>query len=331
MSLNMTVPPAIQVGVWGIGEHATRTILPALSTCEMTHILAIGSRNSAVAEKHAKTLACRSTNGLDQLLDLEELDCVFVASPIDRHFEDGISVLEAGKHLWSEKTLCTSAEDALTLLEVAADSDLAICVSNPPLYHSQFGIMADLLTKNALGPIRTIHADFGFPHKDRENSRYKTGYGRGAIFDVGYYPLTIAASLFGDTPQIVGAVLESDEGFDVDTSGSALLRFADGMHLTASWGYGRDYINEIRITGEDAALLARPVFSKPPHLPVRLELIRENKHEEIAVCNKNQFVAMLEDFVKVTRDPAARNFRRLEAVTHQRLLNGVVDIAKLWG
>ena len=43
--------------------------------------------------------------------------------------------------------------------------------------------------------------------------------------------------------------MHTEDGFDVDTSGSALLAFDNGVDCHLSWGFGYSYRNEIDVWG----------------------------------------------------------------------------------
>ena len=120
----------------------------------------------------------------------------------------------------------------------------ALCLSCPPLYHPQFQALKEFVHAGELGQIRSISATFSFPHTDPSNTKYAPSKGGGALLDVGFYPLVVPASLFEEEPDLLGANTVIEDGYAVDTFGAALLHYPEtGIHHTATWGYGGDYIN----------------------------------------------------------------------------------------
>jgi NDP-hexose-3-ketoreductase len=224
------------------------------------------------------------------------LDAVFVATPIGLHFDDGRKVLEAGLHLWSEKAFTRNAQDAETLISLAAGRDLAVCVSLAPAHHALFTRLQGLIRAGEIGTVRAVSAHFGFSHVDASHSKYD-------------------------------AESTTEPGYSVDTAGACLLEFADGVTATAQWGYGRDYINELTVIGETGALTARPAFSKPPHLPPTLTLRRQNQETPIEVAPGDQFVDMLAVFAEAVRDTEIARRMRETALAHQVLLDQITVAA----
>lgn len=316
------------IGVHGIGDHARRTVLPAIDACTPLRLAGISTRNDTTRADTMAAWSCPGWNSLDAMLAEAELDAVFVCSPIGCHHDDGLKVLTRGFHLWSEKAFTADLAQAEALVGFAAERDLAVCVSLAPVHHNLFHAIRRLITTDAIGRPRDIIGHFGFPHVARERALYDPVLGGGALLDMGYYPLSMAAELLGETPEVAGAQLSRDDGYAVDTAGAALFAFASGAQATAQWGYGRDYINEMTIVGETGTILANPAFSKPAHLEVRLELRHQTAIDALAVEPCNQFQKMLDAFAAATRTPEGRRQYRAKALEHQRLLAQVAVAAR---
>ena len=63
-----------------------------------------------------------TTNDYRRLLELQDVDAVFVATPCDLHVEMSIAALEAGKHVYCEKPVGITAESIKKLVEVARNA-----------------------------------------------------------------------------------------------------------------------------------------------------------------------------------------------------------------
>ena len=312
----------IGIAVWGIGGHARRTVLPAIEKVPDLDLIAIGSRDRSVVEKEAKKFGCCGVGSLQQLIEFDEVDVVFVSTPIGCHATNVTMALAAGKHVWCEKAFTQNLDEAYQLVEMSREKDTAICVSCPPLHHPLYDRLIMLLEKKVVGKLRAIDAHFGFPHVEK-HSKYDPDVGGGALLDVGFYPLVVGSALMTECAVVTSAVIETETGFGVDTAGTALLRFPSGVHLTGRWGYGRDYINELRVFGETGEIRVSPVFSKPSNRVVKMEVLRQNKYEEIYVPDSDQFVEMLHAFIAPLKDPTLRDFYRERAFAQQKLISDV--------
>jgi predicted dehydrogenase len=78
------------------------------------------------------------TTSLAHVLADASIECVVVASPIETHAEIARLALHAGKHVFVEKPLATSAAEAEALDRCARDLDRVLFVGHHYLYHPVF-------------------------------------------------------------------------------------------------------------------------------------------------------------------------------------------------
>lgn len=80
-----------------------------------------------------------------------------ICTPHDRHVDDGLAALSAGKHVLVEKPIACTLEDADRMIAAAADSGRALMVAEnfhfmPAFRHVRAGLRAD-----AIGALRELH------------------------------------------------------------------------------------------------------------------------------------------------------------------------------
>ncbi len=318
----------LRIAVHGIGSHAQKKLLPAIQQCQTLELVGISTRNIKTLTSQCETWLCPGWGSIEALLEATNPNIVLISTPIGCHFEDGLKVLKAGVHLWSEKAFTLSISEAETLVKKASQKNLAICVSLAYRYHPLYRTVCQLINSQEIGALRSIVAQFGFPHTSGTHSIYDPQLSGGALLDVGYYPLIISAEMLGDSMELVGATVNTEKGYEINTSGAALLSSLSGATATAIWGYGRDYINRLEVIGENGTIVASPIFSKPEHLPIYLTLRRQNKDTAYEIPIADQFVKMLDAFAIATRDSALRHSLRETALEHQRLLSQVAAKAR---
>ena len=161
----------------------------------------IASRDLEVLKVQSDNWACRAWPSLNEMLLAPEVDAVMVSTPIPSHYADGMAVLKAGKHLWSEKALACTLEESEELVELSRRAELALCLSCPPLYHPQFEVLRTMIRKGQLGSIRSVSASFAFPFTKDERLKNNAG---GALLDTGFYPLGVPTFLFDEEPVLTG-------------------------------------------------------------------------------------------------------------------------------
>lgn len=134
-------------------------------------------------------------SSLSDCLKKYEFDTVFVAVPTEFHFQVGMQVLEAGKHLFIEKPLASNSQEALELCDEAARRNLQIMTGHIFLYNGGINAMKSYVDKGELGNLFYIHS-----------TRTNLGPLRSdvnALWDLASHDIAIFNYIFGGTPMQV--------------------------------------------------------------------------------------------------------------------------------
>ncbi len=98
-------------------------------------------------------------SSLADCLKKYDFDAVFVAVPTEFHFQVGMQVLEAGKHLFIEKPLASNSQEALELCEEAARRNLQLMTGQIFLYNGGITAMKKYVDSGELGNLFYINAN----------------------------------------------------------------------------------------------------------------------------------------------------------------------------
>lgn len=109
----------MRVGVLGTGYVAINNYLPILSGMDDVEIAAILSGHIENAQKAAKRFgAMKAVSTIEELVD-EGVDCAFVLTPKDLHFEHVSFLLNKGIPTYCEKPLATDLRDCRELARMS--------------------------------------------------------------------------------------------------------------------------------------------------------------------------------------------------------------------
>lgn len=303
----------IRAALWGVGGHSRRHVLPALARAEKIDLVAIHTRDPDTLADCAAEFSAVPFPSPESMLASPDVDVVYIATPTGLHASMARSAIESGKHVWCEKPLTTSYEATTDLVTLAAANGLVVLETDMFLHHPQFLELRQLLDNRVVGSPLTVTARFGFPHLDRSDFRYSQEAGGGALRDAGFYPIAAAVALIGHRVEVIGASLQTAPGFQVDTSGSALLRGGDQIALL-DWGFGRAYRNSIDIWCDSGTIDLARAFSKPPTLTTQVELDdRAGTTRTIDIRPADQFSLMLDAFAEISLGRAEYDARPMIA------------------
>jgi len=320
----------MRVVVWGLGRHAINKILPAVSAVSGLELYGVCSRNARSVSSYSEMWKCKGWTEASAMLRDTGADIVYVATPIGLHAEHGKQVLDARKHLWCEKPLTCQLQHTLELLESSRRHGLSICEGLMYLHHSQFRQLSNYITEGRLGSIKSIGCRFGIPRLEHAGFRLDPVLGGGALFDVGYYPMSAIQALFPEENADVSyANIVTRNGFAVDTDGHAVIALSGGAVASLEWGIHCAYRNEIDIWGEKGSLSTDKIFSKPAdYIPVFH--FRDMQGAETTEYGeaKDHFVSMFQDFRGMIDDLRAADAERGHIARRAELLDRVWFVSR---
>ena len=147
----------VRVGVIGAGWWGTFAHSPAVKSHPGAELVAVQSRERALAEKIARDFGAKhACTTVEEILALPELEAVIIASTPNVHYAQARAALESGRHVLIEKPMTISADEARELVELAARNHLQLVISCP-WHFTRHGMAArQLIQSGALGEIKMI-------------------------------------------------------------------------------------------------------------------------------------------------------------------------------
>ncbi len=117
-------------GLIGCGDISRKRIAPALKALEQCELVAVARANHALAESFAQEFgAKRWYKNWRDLINDDEIDAVYLATPVYLHAEQTIAAAEAGKHVLCEKPMAMNAEDCERMIETCKKHEVTFGVA----------------------------------------------------------------------------------------------------------------------------------------------------------------------------------------------------------
>lgn len=137
----------------------------------------------------------------NRVLADSEVEAVVLAVPAPRHFDMAHQALEAGKHVYVEKPMTLSAEEAETLVSYAEQQGKVLMVGHLMEYHPAVRLVKGLIQQGDLGEIYYLYSqriNLGIVRRD-EN----------ALWSLAPHDISVALYLLEAQPSYVSAQGES--------------------------------------------------------------------------------------------------------------------------
>ena len=153
-TLSASAPLALGViGPRGFGAFCT----DAYHAAGIARVLAFAGRDGAnVRELAARCGVPHALTDWREMLADPEIEAVHIATPPDKHAEMAVAALRAGKHVFVEKPLATSSEDAQAILDAARGSGKVAGVNFVMRYSPLYQAVQAIRQGGALGPLTHI-------------------------------------------------------------------------------------------------------------------------------------------------------------------------------
>ena len=289
----------LNIAVWTVGDHARRNILPAINKSKSVNLVGIFTRNIDVLTSQSKQYDCHAYNDSGELLSDSNVEVVYISSPNALHYEQVKQCLLSNKHVIVEKSALSSLEETQEIIDLAKSKDLVIMEAFMFLYHRQFSDLKELIKSEKYGKMLFVEASFGFPHLSKDDIRYSKELAGGALNDAGAYTICAILDLLGSDSELIFSDLNTEDGYDVDTSGMAVF-MKDNIKAVCKWAMGGSYKNEITIWCEKGHIVVDRAFSKPETYKSSIKISHNTETiEEISSGKDNHFINMLDKFFAI--------------------------------
>ncbi|MGX5682767.1 Gfo/Idh/MocA family protein [Schumannella luteola] len=207
-------------------------IAPDFQECEGVELVALGARDAERARPWAEERGIPSTVPVDELLDRDDIDVVYIATPHHNHAELALRAIDAGKGVLVEKAFTTTLAEAEAVVDAARTAGVFLMEAMWTRFNPAIRVIQRLIAEGAVGTPRTVMASFGFPLPYGDHRLWDPARAGGSLLDQGVYPLTIAQLVLGepDTVAATGSRLGYD-GSDtgVDSELGMLLGYSGGQ------------------------------------------------------------------------------------------------------
>jgi predicted dehydrogenase len=147
----------IRIGLIGCGSLSQIGILPQLAepdARERIEFVAVCDTVAARAEETARAYDIPlAFTDADDVINHNGIDLVLIITPIDLHFPLAMKALRAGKHVYVQKTMTTTYEEAKQLIATARERNLILVSAPGQMLAPAMQAMRTLVTSGALGDV----------------------------------------------------------------------------------------------------------------------------------------------------------------------------------
>jgi len=218
----------IEVGLIGFGLGGRYFHAPVIRAVPGVRLAAVLQRTGDSA-RQAYPDACivRTT---DELLAIESVRLIVIATPNQSHFPLAKRCLEAGRDVVVDKPFTTTVAEAVQLLELAQKLGRILTVYHDRRFDADFQALRKVVASGQLGPIVRFEDTYDRyrPSPKPGAWREQPGPGSGILFDLAPHLIDQAFTLLGRPLALAADVRTERHGVATDDAFDILLYYPEG-------------------------------------------------------------------------------------------------------
>lgn len=187
----------IKVGIVGMGCMGA-VHYRSYKNIESTEVVAVAEVRLETAKAELNGDAVAIYESMEDMLEKEKLDIIDICTPTYMHKDMVIKALEYGAHVFCEKPMAVTAEDAEAMVEAARKTDKFFMIGHVIRFYGAYRYIKSVIDSGELG--KPLHVSFrrscNIP-KDWELWRHDRSKGGGSLLDLSVHDLDFVQYALG--------------------------------------------------------------------------------------------------------------------------------------
>ena len=210
-------------------------------------------RAKEFAEKHGVQ---KYYTDMEEMLNDENVDIVYVASPNSLHYSQSKMALEHKKHVINEKPFTPTLKECNELFELAKENGVFIFEAITTIHLPNYALVKEHLKD--CGELKFVQCNFsqyssryGKYKNHEQTNAFDPAFNGGALMDINVYCIHFVTGIFGK-PESVSYI--ANRGYNgIDTSGILIMRYP-GFIATCVGAKDSSSENHVYIQGDQGTI-----------------------------------------------------------------------------
>lgn len=251
-------------GIIGCGNVTEVKSGPAFNKVNGSRLLAVMRRNKSLAEDYAKRHNVPKVySDPYQLINDNEIDAVYVATPPGSHAAYAIDTLKAGKPVYIEKPMAINYEECEMINEASAKYGVPVFVAYYRRALPGFLKVKEMIENGRIGKVLFFQVQLFKPASEDEkagNLPWRVDpavAGGGHFFDLASHQLDYFDYIFGPVLRVRSMARNNGGLYKAEDFVTAELEYSNGITGTGTWCFNvspTSYRDIIEIIGDKGSI-----------------------------------------------------------------------------
>jgi predicted dehydrogenase len=234
----------VRWGLIGCGDISRKRVAPALADLPQADLVAVNRARSELLGTFASEFGTRRTyQNWRELLKDDEIDAVYVATPVDLHAPMTIAAACSGKHVLCEKPMALSLEECDCMIQACRENAVHLGIAYYRHFYPVIQRTKQLISSGELGKVVLLQLNaFEYFNPSPGDPRHwfieKNRAGGGPMFDFGCHRIQVLLDIVGTVQKVkafFGRIVFERE---VEDTATAILRCEGEIQATITISHG---------------------------------------------------------------------------------------------
>lgn len=320
---------ALGWGILGTAGIADRAICPAIAQTDGADLVAVLSRDRPRGEEFARRHGgARVFTDYDKLLADADVDVVYVASPNALHADQVVAAAAAGKHVFCDKPLATSVEDARRAVEACQAAGVKLGINFQTRHHRFVAEVKQALSDGRIGDLVIAEVEVSPGRNPLRGWRTDPELaGLGSVNNLGVHAYDLLRYLLGHEVTEVTALFDVGRREALETVALVLLRFDDGTlaYVNANQAVP-DYRPDLVLYGTQGRITGESVTR--PGLDGQVRLLADGKESRWQTSTGDAFLRAVVAFQRAVIEDTEPDASALDGLRSVELTDAIARSAR---
>ena len=241
--------PVLNLGIIGLGGGASQ-MLPAFARHSRVRVTAAADIDQDQLDKFRTQYEGETFLSAEAICRSPSIDVVYIATPNQFHSEHALIALENKKHVYMEKPMTLTLEEADVMIQAAERNGMQLAVNVKHSFEPRIRKIREMVVSEELGKLRMLNYWYfnDWLYSPRTAEELTPELGGGVPWRQGPHQFDILRTIAGGLVRTVRATTGVwDETRPVPGCYSSFLEFENGVVATAVYS-GYDHFNSRELT-----------------------------------------------------------------------------------
>ncbi len=221
-------------GLIGAGDIVRKRVAPALVELSNCELVGVARGRAELAKAFAAEFGVRNVYAdWREMLADDEIDAVYVATPVFLHAEQTIAAAEAGKHVLCEKPMAMNAAECDAMIAACSANNVKLGIAYYRRFYPILERVRQVIASGEIGkPVVAQINAFEYVDLAGDDPQHwfleKAKSGGGPMMDFGCHRIEVLTDLFGKITRSESMIANVHFDREVEDTAAVLFQFESG-------------------------------------------------------------------------------------------------------